>query len=780
MRIPYGWLAELVEDLPSLEHTVDLLNGLGLEVDAVHRSPAAPTGVVVAEVVSVAPVEGSDHLVVSETSDGSSHYSVVCGALNAKAGVRTALALPGARLPGVGLEVERRAIRGVTSEGILCSPKELDLYEMTGGIIALAHDTPLGAQLGDLWTGEDVIELELKPNRADAFSLVGVARDVAAKLGTRYQHPAAGLVAGDEAIDDGLAVRLEDMLGCPRMTLKLIEDVTVGPSPVWLQRRLAQLGLRPRNNIVDVTNYVTFEVGQPAHAYDREALQEGTIVVRRAHPGEMVLTLTEQSVELDPEDLIIATPDGTGTKAIGIAGVIGGYHDGVNAATEAVALEVAHFDPVSIRKTAKRHTIVTDAHYRFERGVDPNVPPLASARAAHLIAKVGGGSLHPGFTQTGGDAEPRSVPFRPSRVAFLMDFDVPIEEQHGYLERLGCSVQERAVDDWLVTTPSWRFDLGIEEDLVEEVGRLHGYENIGETVPTMGFVPPETDPTHFLLRSQLAGQGLQEVINYVWTSDELLLRARAPLAEVRLSNPQGVERSVLRTALYPGLLQVAALNRVEPSLGVFEIGHVFGEQEREVLALVIRGPWLEPGWRRELPLDFYLLKGLLEQLATSQGATFSATPTRYPHLHPGVSATALWNGEPVGNLGQLHPEVAAAFDLPEEVYIAELALPLEGEVLRFNDIRRQPHAERDLALVAPTTVSYQDLARLIRDHAGTLLESIEPFDIYSGKPIPEGERSVALRLRFRSDERALTDAEVDDYMANIMVAVGEAGYDIRR
>ena len=315
MRIPYGWLAELVEDLPSLEHTVDLLNGLGLEVDAVHRSPAAPTGVVVAEVVSVAPVEGSDHLVVSETSDGSSHYSVVCGALNAKAGVRTALALPGARLPGVGLEVERRAIRGVTSEGILCSPKELDLYEMTGGIIALAHDAPLGAQLGDLWTGEDVIELELKPNRADAFSLVGVARDVAAKLGTRYQHPAAGLVAGDEAIDDGLAVRLEDMLGCPRMTLKLIEDVTVGPSPVWLQRRLAQLGLRPRNNIVDVTNYVTFEVGQPAHAYDREALQEGTIVVRRAHPGEMVLTLTEQSVELDPEDLIIATPDGTGNQS---------------------------------------------------------------------------------------------------------------------------------------------------------------------------------------------------------------------------------------------------------------------------------------------------------------------------------------------------------------------------------------------------------------------------------------------------------------------------------
>ena len=782
MRVPYGWLQELLGGaLPDLDGTAELLDGLGLAVEAVHRADGAPAGVLVADLVEVEPIAGSDHLVRAVADAGGRRVQAVCGAPNARVGLRTALALPGARLPGAGFTVAEREVAGVPSRGVLASARELGVYDAAAGLIAFAGDAAPGTALSELWAADDVLELELTPNRADAFSVLGVARDLAAKLRVPLRQPAAGLDAGDPAADDGLEVVVDDAAACPRLTLRRIDGVRVGPSPVWLQRRLAALGLRPRNNVVDVTNYVTFELGQPSHAYDLRVLHGGTLLVRRAAPGEQVTLLDERQHELDGADLVIATPDGHGgSRAVGLAGVMGGLHDSVVADTTQVALEAAHFDPATVRAAAKRHKLSTDAHYRFERGVDPNLPPVASARAAALLAEVAGGTPHAGVSELGSDIERPSVAYRPSRVSFLMAMDVPVAEQEASLEALGCAVDARADDDWVVAVPSWRFDLSIEEDLVEEVARLHGYEHIGDTVPAMHFVPPLTDPTHRELRRTLADAGLQETLDYVFTGEAELQRAAAPPASVHLANPQGVERSVLRTAMYPGLLAAAAVNEAEPSLAMFEVGHVFleGGLEEERVAMLWRGPWRRGVWRPDVELDFFAVKGALEQLARGLGATLAIEPGSHPCLHPGVAGRVVWQGEEVGWVGRLHPEVAARYDLGE-VYLSELRLPLGEGRLRYREVPRQPYAERDLAVIAPLTAAYARVRAVVRSAAGERLESLEPFDVYLGAQLPEGHRSLALRLRFRDPERALTDGEVDGYMANVMSAVRDAGYDIR-
>jgi phenylalanyl-tRNA synthetase beta chain len=356
--------------------------------------------------------------------------------------------------------------------------------------------------------------------------------------------------------------------------------------------------------------------------------------------------------------------------------------------------------------------------------------------------------------------------------------DVPLEAQARYLEALGCKLDTRGSDDWLVSAPSWRFDVSIEEDLVEEVARLHGYEHIVETVPAMYFVPQEKDSTYQRLRLLLAGFGLQESINYIFSSDAELARAAAPAARHRLVSPQGIERSVLRTALYPGLLNAAVQNRQLPSLALFEVGHVFLEQEYERLAILIRGPWVEGGWLPSQTSDFYVLKGVLEKLAATLGSNLGLEPVELPFLHPGVSAKVKWQGQTVGVMGRLHPEVAARFEL-DEIYLAELDLPLPGGALTFADYARQPHAERDLAVVIPQDVNYAAVKEQVVAAAGARLESIQPFDLYQGEKIPAGKRSIAVRLRFRHPERALRDEEVDTFVANIISSLSTSGYAIR-
>lgn len=783
MRVPRGWLQEFFEEpLPETGRLVELLDGLGLAVETVHDVPAAPAGVVTARVVSAEPIAGSDHLlkVAALSAEGAPPIQVVCGAPNVRLGMLTALALPGARLPGLGVEVAEREMLGVASRGVLASPRELGVYDYQGGVIALPDDLEIGSDMARLWPAETVIELELTPNRGDAFSLLGVARDLGAKLGFAVVNPAAGLDQGDPSLDDGLSIEVARPDLCTRFTMRAIHGVKVAPSPVWLQRKLAHLGLRPRNNVVDVTNLVTFALGQPSHAYDARVLTDGVIQTRLALPGERLELLNEEVIELVPEDLVIATPDErSGSRAIGLAGVMGGLHDSVVSDTSEVALEVAHFDPVTVRRSAKRHKLITDARTRFERGVDPNLQPVASAYVSHLIQQVAGGTVDAGVSLFGADVARPSVAFRPARVSFLMDFEVAPERQRAYLEALGCAV-DGADDaaDWSVTPPTWRFDLGIEEDLIEEVARLHGYEHVGLSVPSMFFVPPPTDPTHRTLKQRLAALGLQETVTYVFTSDAELERSNSPAAHVRLAAPQGQDRAVLRTSLLPGLLAAAVTNRRAPALAMFEVGRVFLGTEEERLALLVRGPSLQGGWRGDVPSDFFTLKGLLEQLAVLAGAELKAEASQHPQLHPGVSAAISWQGEMVGHAGRVHPEIEARYE-QGELYVAELRLPLGSGAVRFREFSRQPFAERDLAVIAPREVSYAELQRLCADAAGEKLESIAPFDVYQGGQLPAGRRSVAVRLRFRDASRSLTDAEVDDAMANVIEAVKGAGYDIR-
>ena len=780
MRLPWSALAELLPGLPELDEVVSALDGLGLPVDAVHELPGAPRGVLSARLLEVRPHPNADELTVVRVDAGAATAEVVCGAPNAREGLVSAFVPPGTFLPALDVTLAAREVRGVASHGMLASPRELGLFDHAGGLLTLPDDLAPGSELGALWQSERVLELEITPNRADAASLLGIARDLAAKLRLPLQHPvtSAALETGDPALDDGLRLEIDDPVGCPRFTLRHIAGVRVGPSPVWLQRRLASLGLRPRSNVVDVTNLVTHELGQPSHAYDLRALHGGVLQVRRAQPGERLLTLADEELTLAREDLVIATPDGRGgSRALALAGVIGGAHDSVHADTTDVALEVALFQSLTVRRSAKRHKLATDAQYRFERGVDPNLAPLASARVTALISELAGGRAHPGITLTGADVRSEPIAFRPGRVAHLTTLAVPDSEQRGMLERLGCEVQP-SDGAWAVTPPSWRFDLHIEEDLIEEVARLHGYEHIGSSVPSMAFVPPAGDPTHRALRNALVESGFLETISYAFTGEAELAAAAAPSPSVRLAEPQGLERAVLRTALYPGLLAAARLNHTERDLALFEIGRVFEATERERLALLLRGQRVTSPWRSGLAVDFFVAKGVLELLAERFGVAFELRPAAPPFLHPHAAASVVWDGEPVGYVGRLHPQVAAAFELGE-TYLAELELPLAVRAPALSSVPRQPFAERDLAVVAPQEVSYAQLRSLLSAAAGPYLSSLEPFDVYQGEQVGAGQRSLALRFRFRHPERSLTDAEVEERMKDVMQAAREAGYTLR-
>lgn len=776
MNVPYGWLGEFLDDLPPVEETAELLTGIGLNVEDLHHYPGAAPGTVCVRLDDVTPVEGSGHLLIARAWDGERHWQVLTGAPNAASGLLTAFAPPGTRLPALDAEISVREMAGHTSEGMLLSPRELGVYDYAGGLLELPAATSPGASLQELWPSDTIIELEITPNRADALSILGVARDLGARLGRRPEFPfTVKLPAETEGSTAGITIENSEPAGAPVFTVRRIDGVAVGPSPVWLQRRLALMGARPRNNLVDITNYVTFELGNPSHAYDVRSLENGRIGVRRARAGEKLTTLQDEELTLTADDLVISTGD----YAIGLAGVIGGLEYSVEADTAAVALEVAHFEPTGIRSSARRHHQHTDAHYRFERGVDPHLPFLASARATDLILELAGGEASDRLAVSGGRSETDTIRFDPARVAFLTSVDVPPGDQERYLTALGCQVIRNEPDDWLVHTPSWRFDLSIPEDLIEEVIRLHGFEHIGSSVPAMDFRPALTDPTHRGLRSFLAASGFQELISYIFSGDAELARYRAPEATVRLTEPHGQERAVLRTALYPSLLAAARYNRQFPSLALFEVGHVFPGEETERLGLLLSGDWIADGWKHAArPADAFVLKGQLERLADYLGADLELRNEQHPALHPGVSATVLWNGEERGFLGQLHPEIGAEAGLPP-VFLAELDLPLPGSRIRYREPQRQERNERDLALITPAGVSFADLRSLLEKPAGEHLESLTVFDVYEGDSIGAGRRSIALRFVFRHPERTLTDEEVTAVMTDVIGTAREAGYDVR-
>ena len=819
MKLPYSWLKELIPALPPVTELEPIFSQIGLPLEGVEDVPTVPQGVILAEVLSTEPIEGTKLTKITfDAGPEHGQRTIASGAPNAvglPAGTMLALVTPGTTLGGMTYGV--RELQGVESWGMAASEKELGIGEQNAGVMLIrAGEAPAGTPLHTLWPADSVLDIEVTPNRADVLSALGLARDLAAFLELELREPPAGPAAtspGEITVSlppKGLVLERDTTGtyrdGCDHFVARTVSGLQNGPSPLWMQRRLTLSGLRPRDLIVDASNYVMLELGQPTAMYDRAEVQGDQILVSFGlRQGEEVRDLLGGTHTVGQEDLLIldgrdrgissvAEAFGSAGKAkegqgvLGIAGIVGGEHGHVTAGTTGVVIEAAHFDPVLLRRTASRLGLKTDAVYRFERGVDPLLPPRAADRLVGLLAGAGG-QPHPGATVVGDPSPSVPGPIETSgdQIRTLLGMHIETAEMRGILSRLGCQVSGEG-DALTVQPPSWRVDLHIWQDLAEEVARLHGYAELPETLPTLRVHGSNVGASaqserRDTLRRTLSGLGFQEAVTYTFTSDDEAGKARTEVPGVRLQNPQTADRTGLRTALYPSLLRAAGAYAKGERALLFEIGRIFpagGETER--LGLLMRGDLAAPTYQGGVRGDFSVFRGLVQSFAAASGASFELRQLRGDEvpaaLHPGIAGEVLWNGQPAGWLGALHPEIAQEFGLKGDTFLAELGLPLPAGEWAFRDPSRAPAAWRDLAVIAPQDVSYGEIAAVLKREGGELLESVEPFDVYQGEQVGEGNRSVAVRLTYRG-ARTLTDEEVDPVFAAQIDAVKAQGWTVR-
>jgi phenylalanyl-tRNA synthetase beta chain len=800
VKISHRWLLEFVEtDLPPVAIADRLVNA-GIEVPSVRPLVEGLSGVVVGEIQSVerdlGPSAAGHHNRLCRVALPDKTYSVICGAPNAVPGLRTAFAPPGATLPG-GRTIKAVTIRGTVSEGMLCSELELGIGHDATGILELPGDAPLGAPLTQYLGLEDLIlEIEITPNRPDALSVVGVAREVAALTGAPFRFPQIAVREGETEAAMLATVEILDPDLCPRYAARVITGLQVKPSPPWLAQRLRAVGLRPINNLVDVTNYVLWEMGQPLHAFDYDTIAAHAIVVRRAQPGERLRTLDGQDRALEPDTLLICDRE----RPVAIGGVMGGGNTEVTAATTSVLLESAYFNPGSIRRTARAMGLHTDAAYRFERGADIEGLREALDRAAQLMADLGGGTVARGVVDVYPGPKPRPrIALRRSRIERLIGACPPHEEVVKILQGLGFAVDDSGLA-LQVVVPSFRRDIAQEDDLVEEIIRVWGYDKIPSTLSRGSQLQPVVRPAHLAfsraVTNALTAAGLYQAITYAFVDPARLavMGWDTPEALIALQNPISVERSVLRPSLVPGLLEVVALNasRQIPDVRMFEIGQTFAPRREEDgdrpaheelwLAVVMTGQRAARAWHagRER-VDVYDAKGAAELVvgAAGVGATDVKpyAPGRGPrYLERGRAAALIAGGLPVGWFGEVTLAVREAFDLPAPLFLAEvsltalLALPrLEP---RYEPLPRFPAVQRDLAIVLPTEVTAGQVEAAIRAMKLPLLARITLFDVYEGGQVGVGRRSLAWSLNFQAPDRTLTDREVNDLHARVVAEVG--------
>ena len=779
MRVSLEWLKEYVDIELDADELAELLSMSGTAVDRVIRTGGGVIGVVVAKVVEVRDHPNADNLKVAVVEDGSGRRVVVCGATNLKAGMKSALAVPGARLPAVSTKELRKAtIRGVESDGMLVSAVELGICEDASGIVELEDGARVGLDLRELIPLEDIVlDLEITPNRPDCMSMVGVAREVAALTGGRLRIPEVELDETGGPIEDLAKVVIEDPLGCPRYTARAVVGVKVAPSPQWMQRRLLASGLRPISNLVDATNYVLMELGQPLHAFDLELLKDRTIVVRRARYGETIQTLDGVERRLDDQTVVIADME----TPVAIAGVIGGEDSEVTAVTSNVLIESAHFDPTSIYLTSKRLGIRTEASSRFERGTDPEGTVRAARRAAGLIAGIAGGRVAAGEIDSyPGPVTPVTIDLRASRVGGIIGVEIPPAEIADILNRLEARTEPAPV--MRVAVPTFRPDLEREIDLVEEIARVYGYGRIPESLPRGGGIDADLRRRQRLEArtvEEMVAQGLMEVVTYSFMrlSDISLLGVASddPMRRpVRLVNPLAETGEVMRTTLLPGLVRAASgnINRGNRDLAIFELGRVFHArgpaelpEEIECIGLLLCGFNRDETWA-ESPrrFDFFDLKGLVENLCEALGIPGTRfTPFGCPYLAPGQAARLFAGDVDAGVLGELHPDVVEGFGLEGEFFVAELPVDsLFGEAQEapvYRPAGRFPNVKVDIALVVDESLEAWLVAEEIRRSGGEHLRSVRLFDVYRGRQVPHGRKSLAFALEFESEDRTLTDDE---------------------
>lgn len=771
MKISTDWLREwvAVEDSPAA--LGERLTMAGLEVEGI--APAAPEfrGVIVAEIVGCERHPDADKLQVCSVSTGSETLQIVCGAPNARVGLKAPLAVVGAALPG-GLAIRRAKLRGVESHGMLCSARELGLSEDGSGLLELPADAPVGTDLRD-WLGLDdqIIEVDLTPNRGDCLGMRGIAREVGVLYELPVTEPAVPEVAA--AIDDRLDIRLEAPHACPRYLGRIIRGVDVkAASPMWLVERLRRAGIRSLGPVVDVTNYVMLELGQPMHAFDLATI-DGGIVVRKARNGETLELLNGQTVTLRDDTLVIADH----SRPVALAGIMGGEPTSVGDGTRDILLESAFFAPEAIAGRARQYGLHTDSSHRFERGVDYALQRRAIERASQLIIEITGGQPGPVVeaVETGQLPAVAEIELRAERIERVLGIAIPAAEVEAILARLGLEVTA-GNGGWKVRIPSFRFDLGIEVDLIEELARVWGYERIParRALQEAAVAPqPENRIAQRRLRALLVDRGYQEAITYSFVDpklQQLLDPEQTPLA---LANPISADLSVMRTSLWPGLVAAALYNqnRQQPRVRLFELGLRFRgglddlAQER-MIGGIATGTRLPEQWGApETAVDFYDIKGDVEALLALTGAPerFRFEPARHPALHPGQSARVLRDGQEIGWLGALHPELERKLDLDGRTFVFELLLDAvtAARTPAFQPLSRFPSIRRDLAVVVPDETPAEAVLDVVRQAAGELLRRVFVFDVYRGKGIPEGSRSLAIGLILQDSSRTLTDEDVD-------------------
>ena len=789
MKFPENWLRQHVKTSATRDELAATLTAIGLEVEDMTVLGDALDGVVVARIVDCAKHPEADKLQVCRVDAGAhGMLQIVCGAPNARPGLAAPLATIGTRVGT--LTIKAAKLRGVESNGMLCSAKELGLDADASGLLELPADAPVGTPLADyLGLPDASIELKLTPNRADCFGVRGIAFDVAAALGSTVEPlDAAPVAAASEAT---MAIALQAGEAAPRFVGRVIEgvDATVA-TPAWMAERLRRSGVRPLSFLVDVTQYVMLELGQPMHAYDRDLLV-GPIGVRLAREGERLALLNGTEATLDPQFLAITDAD----RVVGLAGIMGGADTKVTDATRNVFLEAAHFAPAAIIGRSRKLGLHTDAGHRFERGVDPELPRIAVERATRLILGIAGGTPGPVIEAVLPQhlPQPQAIQLRRARLARVLGVQVADAEVERILRALGLGVEADA-EGWQVTAPTRRFDLAIEEDLIEEIARIHGYDAIPTSLPggaTRLVAASETRVPEHDLREQLVARDFLEAINYAFVDAAWLDAWQMRDVGLPLANPLSAELGVMRPALLPGLVAALGRNaaRQQPRVRLFEIGKVFaGGNEAPVETLRIAavacgGATAEQWGVGARALDFHDLKGDLEALAAQAGATLAFQPSAPPHAHPGRSADVLRDGVRIGWIGQLHPRLQQALGLDVDVLAFELDLvPLLARPLpRAGALSRFPSVRRDLAFVVPEAVSWAALEAGVRAAAGASLREVRLFDRYVGKGVETGFKSLAMALILQDDSRTLTDRDVDAVVASVVAALEqEHGAAIRR
>lgn len=783
MKVPMSWFNDYtnVDGIGPREYA-EALTLTGSKVETVENMGADIQNVVTGKILEITEHPDSDHMVICKVDVGEEVLQIVTGAPNVKVGQIVPVAKNDSYLPG-GVHIKTGKLRGVESYGMLCSHEELGLsesdlaWEPEYGILVLPEDTKVGMDIKDFFgLNEEVVEFEITSNRPDCFSVIGLARETAATFGKPFNVPTPVYKENNENIADTISVTVENPDKCLRYTAKMIKNVKIGPSPAWMVHRLKASGIRSINNIVDITNYILLEYGQPMHAFDLRHLSGGKIIVRNAGDGEIIKTLDEQDRTLNSNDLVIADAE----KAVAIAGVMGGFNSEIEDDTTTVVFESATFDAVSVRLTAQKAGLRTEASSRYEKGLDVNNTIPAINRACQLVEELGCGEVVGGMIDVVGNVKaPTVLPFRPEKINAFLGIDISKEEMAGYLTTIEFGVD---LDKMEITVPSFRPDIEAEADVAEEVARFYGYNKI----PTTLIANSETTKGSYSpiqkfrkdLSAMLTAQGMYEIYTFTFIGenefDKLNLSKESPFRNaVRIRNPLGEDTSIMRTTMLASMLETISYNynRKNEEARLFEISKTYiptepGKlpNEPEKLAIGMYGK----------DMDFFDLKGAVEEIIDGlniKGITWQRLTT-CPSLHPGRSAALMVGDTQIGILGQVHPTVCKNFGIDTDCFVAEIdVLPLFENVndnIKYKALPKFPAAERDIAVLVDKTALVGDLEATIAKASGQLLESIKLFDVYEGDRIPEDKKSVAFAISFRAADRSLTSEEVNKVFNKIV------------